>query len=74
VSTKAGPTRRLNLKLTAEVSDRLENLQQATGAASLTEVIARSLAVYEALWSAKDEGSTITITPQGGDPRDLWLI
>ena len=69
-----GPTRRLNLKLRTEVNDRLVELQQSTGAANLTEVIARSLAVYDALWKAKRGGATVTITARDGKPRELTLL
>lgn len=66
--------RRLNLKLTANVSDRLESLQRSTGALSLTEVVARALAVYEALWKAKRRGDSVTITSRDGKERELFLM
>ena len=56
------------------MSDRLEELQRSTGAANLTEVIARSLAVYDALWKAKRRGATVTITARDGKPRELTLL
>ena len=56
------------------MNERLEELQLSTGAANLTEVIARSLAVYDALWRAKQQGASITITSQDGKARELTLL
>lgn len=56
------------------MNDRLVELQESTGAANLTEVIARSLAVYDALWKAKRRGATVTITARDGKPRELTLL
>ena len=56
------------------MNDRLEELQRSTGAANLTEVIARSLAVYDALWKAKRQGATVTITARDGKARELTLL
>jgi hypothetical protein len=38
---------RLNLELSREVHEQLQTLQHETGAASLTEVIRRALALYD---------------------------
>jgi hypothetical protein len=40
---------RFNLELTKGAKDQLEDLQKRTEAASLTEVIRKALAVYDAL-------------------------
>ena len=47
---------RFNLELTKGAKDQLEDLQRRTEAASLTEVIRKALAVYDALQqhTAKD--------------------
>ena len=55
------------------MNDRLEELQRSTGAANLTEVIARSLAVYDALWKAKLRGERVVIRGRR-DEKDLFLL
>ena len=56
------------------MNERLEELQLSTGAANLTEVIARSLAVYDALWIVKMQGATVTITSLDGKVSELTLL
>lgn len=48
-------TRRLNLELTDEVRDRLEELRDEMGADSMTEVIRRSLALLDFAWKMKKQ-------------------
>ncbi len=68
-----GEPRRLNLKLTEEVRERLNGLQAATGALSATEVICRALAVYDALWKAKRRGERVVIKGRRNE-KDLFLL
>ena len=55
------------------VHDRLQKLRGDTNAASLAEVIRRSLAVYELLWAARMKGQTIVVRGPDGE-RELLLV
>ena len=58
---------RLTLSVNKSVKDRLELLCELTGAESLTEVIRRSLLVYEHLWSeAEEKGKKIVLRSNEG--------
>jgi hypothetical protein len=58
-----------------EVRERLEQLRLRTKAESLTEVIRRSLAVYETLWVCKEEGQSVWIVERGEErKRELLLL
>ena len=46
---------RLTLSVSVQVRNRLESLVEATDAESMTEVIRRSLAVYEGLIKLRDD-------------------
>lgn len=67
------PRVRLNLEIPERVRDRLERLRLATDAESMTEVIRRSLAVYEVLVFAAQDGARITVTDAEGE-RSLLLV
>lgn len=61
--------RKLTLELSLQVRERLSSLQQRSEADSLTEVIRRSLAVYDLLLTARENGEEIIIRSQGGEKR-----
>lgn len=65
--------RRLSLKISGPVNDRLERLCEQTEAENLTEVIRRALATYDALWEAHKNGEKILIQTNDGQ-RELMLI
>lgn len=66
------PKSRLNLDLPERVRERLEDLRDVTSAESMTEVIRRALAVYDALIMAQEEGDIIIIrTREGQETRVL---
>jgi len=52
---------RLNLELTEEVRKRLEALRGRTEADSLAEVIRRALAVYDFLWTERENGAELLV-------------
>lgn len=54
--------------------ERLERLRDDTGAESLTEVIRRSLAVYEVLAAAMLDKKEIVIRDSRGNERSLLLV
>lgn len=64
---------RLNLEISPEVRDRIEALRHRTEAESLTEVIRRSLAVYETLVKLSNR-HRIVIRPPSGEERELVLV
>lgn len=52
---------------------RLEDLRDETEADSLTEVIRRSLAVYEFLWKEKSKGAEVVIRTDDTE-KELVLL
>jgi len=64
---------RLNLALAELVRARIEDLQHETGAQTLTEVVSRSLAVYDFLWTQKKGGAKLLIQDSKGT-RELILL
>lgn len=56
---------RLNLAIPESVRQRIEALQEATEAQSLTEVIRRALAVYEFLVKEKADGARVVSVKKG---------
>ena len=65
--------RKLTLELSLPVRERLTSLQKRSEADSLTEVIRRSLAVYDLLLAARDSGSEIIIRSRDGE-KTLALV
>ncbi len=59
--------RKLTLELSLPVRERLTQLQQRSEADSLTEVIRRSLAIYDLLLAAREEGAEIVIRSASGE-------
>jgi len=64
---------RLNLEISPGTKERLERLQAATEARSMTEVIAWALAVYEKLVNQEAEGSEVLIRRPDGKELGLLL-
>lgn len=65
---------RLNLAVAHPTRDLLEDLQRRTGAATLEEVVRRSLAYYDALVRIEEEGGRVVVEPATGEPQRLKLI
>lgn len=61
--------RKLTLELSLPVRERLTSLQQRSEADSLTEVIRRSLAIYDLLLAARENGDEIIIRSRDGEKR-----
>lgn len=68
---KPAPTSRLTLELPEPVKKQMEFVRDQTHAQSLTEVIRRALAVYDALREAAAAGGTIVIELSNGKQREL---
>ena len=64
---------RLNLELAAKVRTRMEQLRDETGAHSLTEVVCKSLAVYDYIWGEKKNGAKVIIQDSQGT-RELVIL
>ena len=74
MSADSRPRARLNLDVLRTVRDRIVRLRDITGATSITEVIRRSLAVYEVLVDARLTGKTIILRDSEGDERELLIV
>ena len=70
---KKTKVKRLNLELASKVRARMELLRDETGAHSLTEVITRSLAVYDYLWEQKNAGGKLLIQDSEGT-REVVIL
>lgn len=65
---------RLNLELAREVHEQLQKIQEATGAASLTEVIRRALSLYDLVVEHTGEGGKVVFRQADGEEETLRLI
>jgi len=65
--------KRLNLALRQEVHDRMEYLRDETEAETITEVIKKSLAVYDFLLTQKKSGAKLIIQDEEGQ-REIVLF
>jgi hypothetical protein len=59
---------RLNLALEATVRQNLERLQQETSADSLAATVVRAVALFDRLWTKKQEGFEILLV-KGDETR-----
>jgi hypothetical protein len=57
--------KRLTLELPAPVRERLDQLRERTGAESVTEVIRRALALYDAVVSLGERDVRLLLIPRG---------
>lgn len=64
---------RLNLEVTADIRDRINRLQEEMEAESMSEVIRRSLAVYEKLLSMAGKAGCIVVRQRDGTEVLLLL-
>lgn len=64
---------RLSLALAQKVRDRLELLQEETGAQTMTEVISRALAVYDYLITEKKSGAKVLLETKDGT-REVVIL
>jgi hypothetical protein len=67
------PKVRLNLEVPAAVRDRLERLRDDSGADTLTEVVRRSLEVYEVLLN-REPGAEIVLRMPDGREKVVILV
>lgn len=62
----------MNLEMPPQVRQKLEKLSEESGH-SLSEVVRRSLAVFELLWSETQDGGTIVIR-NGKKEKEVVII
>jgi hypothetical protein len=65
---------RLNLALSPTVYNRLKALEQETGATSMTDVIAKALALYDCIIDQKKAGHRVLIEDDKKNHRELWIL
>lgn len=68
------PKVRLNLDLPQTLKDQIEQLRYASHADSLSEVIRRSLAIYDYLVTENSAGSTIIVRHKDGTESRIALL
>ena len=66
--------KRLTLELKSEAHAKMKTLQNDTGAASITEVIKRALAVYEYVHDTKKSGGAIIVRDATGKETEIILL
>ena len=62
----------MNLEMPPRIREKLQKLSDESGA-SLSEVVRRSLAVYELLWSETEAGGTIVVR-NGKKEKEVVII
>ncbi len=61
----------LTIKITTSVKERLDKLQDQSDASSLTEVIRRSLALYDILLNSLSKGEEILLRDKEGKETNV---
>lgn len=65
---------RLNLEVPQRVRDRMNSLREMSDAESLTEVIKRSLAVYDVLLHHFKENGKVILRSEDGSEETLRIL
>lgn len=65
---------RLNLQIPKVVKDQLSELEEKSGATSLTEVIRRSLSFYDVLIDHVNEGGEVIFVRKDGTEEKLRIL
>lgn len=65
---------RLNLTMNTQVKLKLEELQKKTQADSMSEVIRRALALYDLIWTEKNNECATIIRCKDGKEREVELL
>lgn len=67
-------SKRLNLDLPAVVYERIRQLENITGATSTSEVLRRSLSLYDLLARAVRSGETVVLRKKSGQEREVLIL
>ncbi len=71
----AEPKIRLNLELPERLRGRLEQLRVMSEADTITEVVRRAVALYDAMMSAmKERGEKVILRGADGSERELLIL
>lgn len=62
----------MNLDLTKQAKDRLDDLAEVVGASSQSDVVRRALRIYDYLVSEQQKGNSIVVKTEDGD-QPLFL-
>jgi hypothetical protein len=65
---------RLNLELTEQVNKSLEELKDRTDSPSLTEVLRRSIALFDMITSVQENGGSIVLRYRDGREEVIRLL
>ena len=65
---------RLNLEFSPQIYAQMQEVQQRSNAASLTEVLRRSLALYDMLTEHVRRGGGIVLVDRDGNEEKLWIL
>lgn len=65
---------RLNLELSERVRNRLDELQRISGAASVSEVIRRALALYDLATVERGRGTQLVLVHEDGREERILLL
>lgn len=65
---------RLNLELSRQVHEQMLGVQERTGAASLTEVIRRSMALYDFVTEHTHAGGQLILRYEDGNEETLRIV
>ena len=65
---------RLNLEFAPQIYDQMQEVQQRSHAASLTEVLRRSLALYDLVTEHIVDGGDIVLVNRNGKQEKLHIL
>jgi len=65
---------RLNLEFPPEIYEQMQTVQQRSHAASLTEVLRRSLALYDFITEHVSDGGDIVLVDRDGTKQKLRIL
>lgn len=65
---------RLNLEFAPQIYDQMQEVQQRSHAASLTEVLRRSLALYDLITEHIVDGGDIVLVNRKGEQEKLHIL
>lgn len=64
---------RLNLRISPEESDRLKNMVRLSKSDNATDVVRQSLAIYERVLLAREQGVQLKLRTPEGEETDLLM-
>jgi hypothetical protein len=65
---------RINLILTSKVKEQIDEMQELSNASSLTEVLRKSLAVYQFLLDRRAPDGSVTLKNSDGSEEKIVLL